>query len=49
MKQCDIMKLEKINVTVSADAKKILVDYQKKRGLNNLDSALQAFLLEHEE
>lgn len=40
------MELEKINVTVSADAKKVLTSYQKAQGLNNLDSALEAFLLE---
>ena len=39
--------LQRINVTVSAKAKKVLTTYQKEHGLNNLDSALESFLIEH--
>ena len=40
------MKLVKINVTVSNEAKNVLIKYQEANGYNNLDSALDAMLLE---
>ena len=40
------MKLVKINVTVSNEAKNVLIEYQEANGYNNLDSALDAMLLE---
>lgn len=39
------MELEKINVTVSKQAKSILLDYQTNKNYSNLDSALDAFLI----
>lgn len=41
------MALEKINVTVSEQAKNILLDYQTENSFSNLDSALDSFLLQH--
>ena len=41
------MKLVKINVTVSDEAKNVLIRYQEALGYNNLDSALDAMLLEY--
>ena len=38
------MKLAKINVTVSEDAKKILTDYKAENDIDNLDSSLEALL-----
>ena len=40
----DNMELAKINVTVSLDAKNVLVKYQDDHGLSNLDSALESLL-----
>lgn len=39
------MKLAKINVTVSDEAKNVLIDYQDANEHDNLDSALDAMLL----
>ena len=39
------MKLAKINVTVSVEAKNVLIDYQEANEHDNLDSALDAMLL----
>lgn len=39
------MELEKINVTVSKEAKDILTSYQDQHGFSNLDSALDSLLL----
>jgi hypothetical protein len=39
------MKLAKINVTVSVEAKNVLIEYQESNGHDNLDSALDAMLL----
>ena len=41
------MKLVKINVTVSNEAKNVLIEYQEANGYSNLDSALDAMLLEY--
>lgn len=41
------MKLVKINVTVSEEAKKVLTDYKDSNDdLDNLDSALEALLMD---
>ncbi len=42
-----VVKLTKINVTVSEDAKRVLLDYKDQNvDLHNLDSALEALLIE---
>jgi len=41
------MELAKINVTVSLEAKNVLVDYQTTHGHSNLDSALESLLSEY--
>ena len=41
------MQFEKLNITVSLEAKDILREYQKKKGLSNLDSATDYFILEN--
>ena len=38
--------VEKINVAVSEAAKDVLTTYKKQHGFSNLDSALEALLLE---
>ncbi len=38
--------MKRINVMVSDEAKQVLVDYQKKRGLPTLDEAMDKLLLE---
>lgn len=41
------LELERINVTVSAAAKRVLREYKKRHGYPNQDSALDAFLLDN--
>lgn len=41
----EVIKLSKINVTVSTDAKNVLTNYQDMYGIENLDSALEAVLI----
>lgn len=43
------MTLTKINVTVTGEAKEVLTAYQAVNGCPNLDSALEAFLLAHQD
>ena len=41
-----IMKFGKINVTVSEEAKNIVLKYQEEHGFGNLDSTMDSFILE---
>ena len=41
--------MERINVIVSNEAKKVLIDYMKKYDLNSQDTALDKLLLEMKE
>jgi len=48
MKERKLKRLtEKINVTVLAEAKKVLTDYQDTEGYANLDDALSSLLMEY--
>lgn len=41
--------MQRINVIVSDEAKKILLEYMKKHDLNSQDTALDKFLLDNKE
>ena len=41
---CEIMELKRVNVVIDADAHKVLIDYQTKKGFSSKDKALAELL-----
>lgn len=40
------MEFGKLNITLSLEAKQILINYQKENGFKNIDSATDSYILE---